>query len=219
MGMVKAIIFDLDGTLIEFKLDVYSSKNEVIHLIKRELPNIVGLDVSQPYHLMLEKVRGFVDEETFESIKLKVFKVLDKFEEKAVQETSLKEGARDALIELKRLGKRITLLTNSGKTATFNALKKFGIIDLFEIVLSREDVEFLKPSTSGFKKMLTLLNLGASECLSVGDGLIDLIPSKALGIKFVAVAGGYNPIEKMLEHRPDYVVSSLSELPMLVCKL
>jgi len=217
--MIKAIIFDLDGTLIEFKLDVYSSKNEVIHLIKRELPNIVGLDVSQPYHLMLRKVRGFVDEKTFESIKLKVFKVLDKFEEKAVQETSLKEGARDALIELNRLGIRITLLTNSGKTATINALKKFGIIDLFEIVLSREDVEFLKPSTSGFKKMLTLLNLDASECLSVGDGLIDLIPSKALGIKFVAVTGGYNPIEKMLEHRPDYVVNSLSELPMLVSEL
>jgi len=217
--MIKAIIFDLDGTLIEFKLDVYSSKNEVIHLIKRELPNIVGLDVSQPYHLMLGKVRGFVDEKTFESIKLKVFKVLDKFEEKAVQETSLKEGARDALIELNRLGIRITLLTNSGKTATINALKKFGIIDLFEIVLSREDVEFLKPSTSGFKKMLTLLNLDASECLSAGDGLIDLIPSKALGIKFVAVAGGYNPIEKMLEHRPDYVVNSLSELPMLVSEL
>ena len=217
--MIKAIIFDLDGTLIEFKLDVYSSKNEVIHLIKRQLPNIVGLDVSQPYHLMLEKVRCFVDEKTFESIKLKVFEVLDKFEEKAVQETSLKEGALYALIELKRIGKRITLLTNSGKTATFNALKKFGIIDLFEIVLSREDVEFLKPSTSGFKKMLTLLNLDASECLSVGDGLIDLIPSKALGIKFVAVSGGYNPIEKLLEHRPDYVVNSLSELPRVVSKL
>lgn len=217
--MIKAIIFDLDGTLIEFKLDIYSSKNEVIRMIREELPNIVGLDVSQPYHLMLEKVRSLVDDKTFENIKLKVFRILDRFEERAVQETALKEGAKDALIELKRLGKRVTLLTNSGKAATFTALKKFGIMEFFEIVLSREDVQFLKPSTFGFKKMLALLKLDASECLSVGDGLIDLIPSKALGIRFVAVAGGYNPIERMLEYSPDYVINSLSELSRLVSEL
>lgn len=217
--MIKAIIFDLDGTLIEFKLNVQSSKNEVINAIRGLAPNINGLYANQSYHYMLEKVRSEVDEKKFEHIKFEVFKILEKFEEQAIQETYLKDGVRETLMELKGLGKKITLLTNSGRNNTFKALTKFDIIDFFDFILSREDVQFLKPSTFGFQKMLALLDLDASECLSVGDGLIDIIPSKVLGIKFVAVAGGYNPIEKMLEYKPDYIISSLSELPALIKRL
>jgi len=219
MCMVKAIIFDLDGTIIEFKLDVQASKREVVETIMGLLPNVKGLDVSQPYHLMLESVRNQVDMDTYKLIRSKVFKILDRFEERAVQETSLKDGVWEALMELKGLGKRLTLLTNSGRNATLKALKKFNIVNFFEIVLSRDDVPFLKPSTSGFQKMLSLLKLDAGECLSVGDGLIDVIPSKALGIRFVAVKGGYNPIERIMEYSPDYVISSLSELPSLVRRI
>lgn len=215
-GMIRAIIFDLDGTLIEFKLDVQSSKNKVIQLVREMVPNIDGLDTSQSYYHMLERVRCMVDEKTFERVKLEVYSILERFEEKAVQETSLKHGVREVLTELRGLGKKIALLTNSGRKTTFYALIKFDIINFFDIILSRDDVEFLKPSTLGFQRTLSLLNLSASECISVGDGLIDIIPSKALGIKFVAVVGGYNPIEKMLEYKPDYIISSLSELPVLI---
>ncbi|MEM1986064.1 MAG: HAD family phosphatase [Nitrososphaeria archaeon] len=218
-GMIRAVIFDLDGTLIEFKLDVQSSKSEVIHFIKEIAPNVNGLNVNQSYYHMLERVRCMIDEKTFESVKFEVYKILEKFEDKAVLETSLKYGVREALMELKDLGKKIALLTNSGRTATFRALTKFDIINFFDLILSRDDVEFLKPSTFGFQKVLSLLDLSAEECISVGDGLIDIIPSKSLGIKFVAVTGGYNPIEKILEYKPDYVIGSLLELPSLIKKL
>ncbi len=214
--MIRAIIFDLDGTLIEFKLDVQSSKSEVINVIREIVPNVNGLNANQSYYHMLERVRCIVDEKRFEHVKLEVYKILEKFEDKAVQETSLKNGVREALMELKDLGKKIALLTNSGRNATLKALKKFNIINFFDVILSRDDVQFLKPSTLGFQKILALLNLDVSECISVGDGLIDIIPSKALGIKFVAVLGGYNPIERILEHKPDFIISSLLELPPII---
>ncbi|MCX8189004.1 MAG: HAD family hydrolase [Nitrososphaeria archaeon] len=217
--MIRAVIFDLDGTLIEFKLDVKSSKEKVIHFIKEMVPDINGLDSNLTYYHILESVREMVDKKKFEFIKLEVYKILERFEDKAVQETSLKTGVMEALTELKVLGKNIALLTNSGRNATFKALKKFNILNFFDIILTRDDVEFMKPSTFGFQKTLSLLNLSADECVSVGDGLIDIIPSKALGIKFVAVSGGYNPIEKILEYKPDYIITSLLELPPLIKRL
>ncbi|MEM3403364.1 MAG: HAD family hydrolase [Nitrososphaeria archaeon] len=214
--MIKAVFFDLDGTLIEFKLDVQSAKEEVVKVIQSTIPKAHGIDYRQSYMTMLDEVRRISDDETYLKVRSAIFRVLDKFEEKAAKESILRKGALEALSALKEQGKIVALLTNSGKKAVDEILEKFNIRKYFDIVLTRDEVKFMKPSPEGIYHLLSLFKVKADECLTVGDGVIDIIPSKAAGIKTVVVVGGYTPIEKLVQEKPDYIIHSLGELLPLI---
>jgi len=214
--MIKAVFFDLDGTLIEFKLDVRSAKEEVVRVIRSIIPEAREFDYGQSYFTMLDEVRKISDEETYLKARSAVFKVLDRFEEKAAKEATLRKGALETLSTLRRHGKMVALLTNSGKKAVDNILEKFDIRKYFDIVLTRDDLKFMKPSPEGIYNLLSFFKVKADECLTVGDGVIDIIPSRIAKIKTVVVVGGYTPIERLIQENPDYIIHSLEELLPLI---
>jgi HAD superfamily hydrolase (TIGR01509 family) len=214
--MIKAVFFDLDGTLVEFKLDVRGSKAEVLSLIRSVAPGVKGLNETCSYYSMLDKVRKSVDSKTYERIQGSAYAILDRYEMEAAKETSLREGALDVLKYLRISGKKIALLTNSGRRAVGLILERFDIEKYFDKVLTRDELSSMKPSPEGICLLLNLFGLKPDECVTVGDGAIDIIPSRTVGLKSIIVAGGYGPFRKVLEQKPDYLIQSLSDLPNLL---
>ena len=217
--MIKAVFFDLDGTLVEFKLDVYGSKIEVLKVIRSMVPNLEGLDETRSYFTMLDKVRTSTNKATYEKIREHIYEVLNTFEEKAARETELRPRAIEVLHELRNSGKKLALLTNSGKKAVNFVLSKFQMDNYFDIVLTRDDVEFMKPSPIGVHFLLDYFKLKPHECITVGDGIIDIVPSKIAGIKTIVIAGGFTPVERLKQEKPDYILYNLTDIVPIIDQL
>jgi HAD superfamily hydrolase (TIGR01549 family) len=217
--MIKAVFFDLDGTLVEFKLDVHGSKIKVVKVIKSILPDIEGLDGSGSYHMMLDRVRESTEKAVYEKVREQVYSILNSFEEDAARKTELRPDVIEVLNELRNSGKKLALLTNSGRKAVNFVLNRFQITDFFDIILTRDDVKFMKPSPVGVRYLLDSFKLKPWECVTVGDGIIDIKPSQIVGVKTIVILGGFTSIEKLRNEGPDHIVYNLADIIPLIGQL
>ncbi|MFI5404705.1 MAG: HAD family hydrolase, partial [Candidatus Gagatemarchaeaceae archaeon] len=84
--------------------------------------------------------------------------------------------------------------------------------DRFEFVLTRDDVDAMKPSPEGLQKAVSLLGIPARDVYYVGDSLYDVSAGKRAGVKVVAVATGNFSEAALKDEGADYVISSISAL-------
>jgi putative hydrolase of the HAD superfamily len=139
----------------------------------------------------------------------------------------LNHDVKDALHALHVAGWRIAILTNGLPSVQFRKIAALGLAPLVdEIVYAEEHVAGGKPGAAAFKAALRSLELGAEQCVSVGDDLVrDVRGARALGIRTIRVARpGITPAPgegHPTAHKPrggdpddaDMVIDSLRQLP------
>jgi phosphoglycolate phosphatase-like HAD superfamily hydrolase len=130
----------------------------------------------------------------------------------------LLKDARHALRELKKSGFKIGLVSNSGRKGIKLALEKFDIHWVFDVVITRDDVQRIKPSGDCIKKALSVLGCDPGEAAYVGDSWVDVMAARDADVMAFALVGGMSPKEKLLQARPDMIISSLGELLKIVQK-
>ncbi len=211
----RAAIFDLDGTLITFKFNALGTKRALLSELRTMGVDTEGLTETTSTQKILDtaRERAAPGAEGFEPLRRRLYDVIDGFEVQTIQETSLFPGTRDALERLGSAGVLLALLTNSGRKATDYILGKTGLSGVFSFVLTRDDVESMKPSPEGLKKALSMLPKGVSEVYYVGDSPYDIAAATLAGVKVISVPTG-NYTEKVLkEEGADYVVGSIDAVP------
>lgn len=218
---VKAVIFDLDGTLIEFGFDYRVVRAEVKQFLINQgfPPSIFSLDES--IFDMLRKAEVFMrnngkSRDEIEDVREKVLSIVEKFELEAVRQTSLIPGAQEALEELKRMNLKLGLFTLSSSNATMHVLKRFRLEGLFEAVVTRESVSRVKPDTSHLQKVLMLLNVEPRETVVVGDSVLDMKSASSLGAYAVGVITGLSTAKQLINAGATCIITSLTDLPQLV---
>src|SRR3972149_8340450 len=123
---VKAIIFDLDGTLVSFNLDYRTVRAEVRGYLLRVGVPASQLSANESIFEMLKKAELFLKNsgktaETVEAIRSEVWAIAEKYELEAAKSTSLLPGAGETLKALKRMGLKIGFLSlNTEETANKN---------------------------------------------------------------------------------------------------
>lgn len=103
------------------------------------------------------------------------------------------------------------IVTNTSREAVNTVFRLHGLKRYFDVVITREDVKKLKPSSEGV--MLTVKTLGVKSIFMVGDLIHDAKAAKEAGVSSVIVKR--NPSMKLSFHS-DYVVQSLNDVPTLV---
>jgi HAD superfamily hydrolase (TIGR01509 family) len=142
--------------------------------------------------------------------------VLDKFDVQALPQSELMDGAKSVIDELRRRGLKLGLVTNSGSAGVKMALEKFGLSGCFDVVVTRNDVERIKPSGESVQKALSILGCAPNEVAYVGDSWADVVAAKNAGVMAIAMVGGVSPKEKVLQASPDVIFSSLDELLRII---
>ncbi|RLI21226.1 hypothetical protein DRO54_04305 [Candidatus Bathyarchaeota archaeon] len=218
---IKAVIFDLDGTLIEFRIDYRIVRAEVKQFLVNLgfPPSLFSIDES--VFDMLKKVEVFMrnngkNKDEIEDVKEKVLSIVEKFELEAVRQTSLIPGAQEALEELKRMGLKLGLFTLNSSNATMHVLKRFRLEGLFEAVVTRESVSRVKPDTSHLQTVLMLLNVEPHEAVIVGDSILDMKSASNLGAYAVGVTTGISTTKQLMEAGATCIITSLTDLPPLI---
>jgi phosphoglycolate phosphatase len=125
-------------------------------------------------------------------------------------------GTDKVLAGLKSRSIKLATLTNSGRAPSEWLLRKHGLIDYFDFTLTRDDVTAMKPRADGMLKAISMMGLPKEELLYVGDSVIDVRAAKAAGLKVASVTTGRYPVERLTKEGSDFIMSSLSELLVLV---
>ncbi len=222
--LVEAVIFDLDGTLANFNLDYKSLRAEVrSYLMRTGVPASV-LKVNESIFEMLKKAEIFVKNsgkptETFEEVRAEAFAIAEKLEMEAAATTSLLPGAVETLKALRQINLKIGICTTSSEKATNYILQRFKIEDFFKIVVSRDKVKYVKPSTEQFELALETLSVRPKAALIVGDSIVDMQSAKELGAIAVGMTTGVSSTQQLRINGANYIITSLTDLPILIKKL
>ncbi len=189
--MNKAIIFDLDGTLIDSLPDIVDSINKMNLrygykevTIFETMPNI-GYGAR---HLVKNSIpKNLTDEEIDE--RLNCYNEI--YTSSNSPKTGIFDGVSEVLKILKNRGYKLAILTNKPHETTVNVyqtyLKDFG----FDLVVGASDKIKHKPDPSGVLGILKTLGVEKENAYFVGDGETDVLTAKNAEIKSVAVLWGY----------------------------
>lgn len=216
--MIKAIIFDLDNTLIDFMrmkrisceaaMDAMISSGLKIEKkggmkILFDLYFKYGLEYQKIFQVFLKKVTGKVDYGIMAS--------------GIVAYKRVKEGLLypypnvvPTLNELKKRYK-LVILTDAPRIQAWIRLASMGIQDKFDYVITFDDTRTKKPGKKPFLFALKKIKLKPEECVMVGDSLRrDLSAAKELGFK--TVFAKYGEDREASNTKPDYVINSIKDI-------
>lgn len=217
--MVVGVIFDIDGTLVTFRFDVRGTRRALIDELGRQGFDTAALDLSTPTQKILDAARAQSEAgrgPDYDAVRKSVFAILDRFEVESSETTAPFPGARQALDDLRNRGVRLAVLSNSGRKAADAALRRAGLIDCFEFVLTRDDTEIMKPRPEGLEMAVSRFGLPKESVYYVGDSAFDIHAAKAAGIRVISVATGNYTVERLRAEGADYTISGLSELGSLL---
>ncbi len=209
-GTHRPLVFDLDGTLIDSRGDIAAACNHALVRTGRSalsVPDICRfVGDGAPY--LLEHVSGVSQSSAEFPQLLAHFQAY--YLEHSTDCTSVLPGAWAAL----RLAPRpIAVCTNKPRAVTELILDTLGISPLLSALVASGDCQYKKPHPEPLQLVARLLDVPPASLIMVGDGPQDVGSGRAVGAHTIGIRGGFLPESRLLESRPDVVLSSLEELP------
>ncbi|WP_187647631.1 HAD family hydrolase [Nitrosophilus labii] len=205
--MIKYLIFDMDGTLIDSSLIISNSINYVRKKIGLEpLPKKVIIEaVNDPY---LDKPKFFYNANEYTKEQIEWFR--EYYTKNHQNEVMLFTGIKELLDEIKDYF-RLSLATNAYRTSAFEILKHLGLDGYFEIIVCADEVAHPKPAPDMILKIINYFNCKKDEIILIGDGRTDEEAANAAGIGFIKINWGFSDYKE--------AIKSVEELKETLLKL
>lgn len=212
--MIKLVIFDLDGTLIDSKEDLALNVNRVL----------VEMGLEKKSHSLIQSYIGHGEENLVgSSIGLEnadrlqeAMRIFKKHYSANLLDTTVPyEGAYKVLSHLKKT-KQLALATNKPLYYTKPILEELEMSNYFDLVLGGDSVEQKKPHPEMIERILSELKVKKEDAILIGDSLADVRSAQAAGIKICAMTYGFCEREKLVEAKPDYLLEDINELIALL---
>lgn len=206
--------------MVTFTFDIAGTRRALIGELLRRGYSTSAMTATTLTQVILDSAREQIEsgrvKDDFETLRSRVFSMLDRFELDSAKEAKPIPGILKTLKGLRLSSIRLAALTNSGRAGATRVLKMSGLINVFELILTRDDVPAMKPRPDGILKALDLLNLSKDELLTVGDSVIDIQAADAAGVRVASVATGNYSRERLVAEGADLIMGSISELPALL---
>ena len=218
---VKAVVFDLDGTLATFNIDYMAVRAEVRgFLIIVGIPASV-LSLNESIFEMLKKAEIFLKnndkpQKTVENVRRKALAIAEKYELEAAKSTSLLPGVVETLRTIKKMGLKIGLCTINGEKSASFILKRFRILGYFKAIVTRDKVRYVKPDVEHLSKVLRTLRVKPQETILVGDGKSDMNCAKELKVIGVGFPTGISSPTELISSGASYIITSMADLPTMI---
>jgi len=209
--MVKAVIFDWDGTLADTKKAVVRSFQKVLVeagcLVSDEFTERrMGIGTKKTLEQALEECNVRFDDEMLEKLTREKIRI----QANLTEIVSLFGGAIELLEELHGRIK-IALATMSSRKVVGKLLPEKRIEGYFDVVVTADEIVKPKPDPEVFLVSAAKLGVKPEDCVVVEDSVFGVRAAKAAEMKCIAVSSGAYSREELLEENPDLMINSLVE--------
>jgi len=213
---VRAVIFDIDGTLVDSFEAYHKVFNEGIadfHVEK------ISRDILRGYlakglglREILQRVFGSpLDDATYEACRGKILRL---FKQAEVEEVKSFSGTDELFRQLKDNGIKIGIAT--GRTSSpedeWLRFKKLGLGGYISTIVTSQEVEHRKPSPDAIIECAKRMGIPIENCIVVGDTESDIVAAKNAGAIAVGVTTGHDDKQTLLSAKPAIVLESINDL-------
>lgn len=204
-------VFDLDGTLVDSKLDIARALQKALGDAGFPQPGLedVTKAIGKGARKALLKLAGLNDSE-LNPLLLENFAAT--YEQMCCDNSSVYPDAEELLRRLKARGAKLAVATMKFRTPTHSILIHHGLFGLFDAVLCFDDLEKRKPDPDSFFMLQRRFDVPLEQILMVGDSMTDMEYAKAAGVDACAVMHGYGVLEDIRAARPRYMISGFAEM-------
>ncbi len=210
---VKAVVIDLDGTLLNTAPDLAYAAECMMQELGRPVPDLaairtyIGNGVSRLVKRVLTgSMDGEPDSEDFRN----AYALYEKhYSANVARESRPYDGVVAGLQKMRAMHFHLACITNKAENFTLPLLRATGLLDYFELVLSGDSLPKRKPDPLPLQHACQHFGITPNELLLIGDSLNDTQAARAAGTHVFCVPYGYNRGKPVEELNPDAVVPSL----------
>ena len=213
----KALLFDLDGTLLDTAPDFITAVEKQLKIRGGQLldGNLVRTSVTHGSIGIIESVYGIKqDNPQFESLKEEF---LELYLGNIAEKTQLFDGLQIVLDSCKKHSIPWGIITNKPRKYTQPVLEALGMEQQSAITICPDHVTHPKPDPEGLLLACSEINLAPADCIYVGDHIRDIQAGKSAGMRTLAAGWGYiEENENISEWQADWVVTDSKDLNALL---
>lgn len=209
-SLPSAVLWDLDGTLLDSKLSIRDTMNTV--LAERGLPPFTRAELDA---LIGHPLRDILATKTKDAaaVEAMTHRYRAAYNESGWVTVRLAEGVAEVVADLRAAGVRHAVVTSKGQHETEVLLVDLGVAHLFDAVVGDDDVRPLKPDPAPVREALRLLGGVAPErAVMVGDTTFDVGAARGAGVPCVGVLWGTHDRATLAKAGADAVVADAAQL-------
>ena len=210
--MIKTILFDLDGTLIDTPPVIIETFKELFETYIKDVKLTDEMYESFLGQSLYVTFMQYVDQARVSEL-VDIYR--DVSEKKLEHTLRAYPYAQSTLKAIKKKKIPIGIVTSKLKTVALSHLKKVGLDDFIDYIIGYEDVEHHKPDPEPLLKALTYFNAKPDEAIYIGDHENDIKAAKKAGMMSCAVTYSLR-LDKMLLEQPDFVIDELRHIKDMI---
>ena len=220
-GWPEAMLFDLDGTLIDSAPDIAAAANELLAedrlgpLSVAQVRAMVGHGIAK----LVERAYAACGEPLgLEALDARHARMMEIYALHLTNLTTLMPGAAQALAASHGAGVKIAVITNKPEAFSRAILAHFGLAPFIDLVVGGDTGPARKPAPDMLLHAVAVFGVGPAGALMIGDGPADIDAARAANVPSVAVSGGYTavPAEAL---GADLHIETLAHLNIAVARL
>lgn len=206
--MIKAVLFDFDGTLADTNPLIIRTFDETFAALlpertmtMKEIYDCIGPTLEQTGEKYFpDNPAVFVEHYR---------KLNDKYHDDMIE---IYPGVVQMLTELQKKGLKLAIVSSKRRDFVIRGLIQTKILEFFDYIVAGDDVQNPKPHTEPFEMVFNHYGVTASECLMVGDNSHDIDGAKNAGIKSIAVGWAFKGKPYLIALNPDYIIDDTMEI-------
>jgi haloacid dehalogenase superfamily, subfamily IA, variant 3 with third motif having DD or ED/haloacid dehalogenase superfamily, subfamily IA, variant 1 with third motif having Dx(3-4)D or Dx(3-4)E len=216
---IRLVIFDLDGTLIDSRLDLVHSVNAALRHIERpELPaDVIASYVGDGAPILIQRALG-PDAENQALVRKGLEFFLSYYREHKLDHTTVYEGIAEALTAIQASGngasRKLAVLSNKPVNPSRAIVEALGLGPYFSQIYGGNSFASKKPDPEGARQLLEESGVRAENAAIIGDSHTDIETGRNAGLWTIGVTYGFAP-HTLEQEPPDVLVDAPEELKVL----
>jgi phosphoglycolate phosphatase len=217
--MLKALLLDLDGTLIDTPQAIVEVTQATLHELRLPPadPQAIKDGIGLPLPVALGQLIGKGPAGAAEAVE--IYRVLWRSRVTPRIPHLLYPGVREGLSTLRQQGLSLAVVTGKAQDGADSSVRAAGLAELFDVVLGYTSVANPKPAPDLALEALRRMDKPPASAVVVGDATHDLTMAKRAGIRSIAVSYGAQPLAQLRTADPTWVAHSFREVVQIALSL